>query len=203
LQGLASTPERRGEAKARWLSNTDGQHPCDAAERKRCNSVDVLGEAAYLKVKRYSLGMRKKLLLARAVLHRPEILYLDEPTANLDVYSASIVYRILRRMLAEGSTIVLTTHNMKEVQEMCDRVAILCKGCLIALDTPMALRQQHHRRTADVVLQDGSKLKLDLDREEDRLRLAELVRSGETVSVQTREFDFHDAFLKLTGQGFE
>jgi ABC-type multidrug transport system ATPase subunit len=168
-----------------------------------CLKMVELDEAADLQVKRYSLGMRKKLLLARAILHRPEILYLDEPTANLDVYSASIVHRILRNMLADGSTIILTTHNMKEVQEICHRVAILCKGCLIALDTPLALRQQHHHRTADLICGDGSKLQLNLDRETDRNRLVELLHAGSVASMHTREFDFHDAFLKLTGQAFD
>lgn len=168
-----------------------------------CLRLVELDEAADLQVKRYSLGMRKKLLLARAILHRPEILYLDEPTANLDVYSAAVVYRILRTMLADGCTVVLTTHNMKEVQEICHRVAILCRGCLIALDTPLALRQQHHQRTADVIHNDGTRLQLDLDKDADRLRLADLMRAGHTASVQTREFDFHDAFLKLTGQAFD
>jgi ABC-type multidrug transport system ATPase subunit len=74
--------------------------------------------------------MRRKLLLARALLHRPLILYLDEPTANLDVHSAAIVRQILREQINQGGTVVLTTHNLKEVEEICDRVAILERGRL-------------------------------------------------------------------------
>src|SRR5208337_5342479 len=96
-----------------------------------------LGEAAHLPVRAYSLGMRRKLLLARALLHRPRLLYLDEPSANLDIHSTEVVHRILRGLTAEGVTVLLTTHNMQEVEEICDRVAILCRGRLAALDSPL------------------------------------------------------------------
>src|SRR5205823_12537455 len=116
------------------------------AERRRideCLALVELSEAGHLPVRAYSLGMRRKLLLARAVLHRPPLLYLDEPTANLDIHSAGLVRRILRELVAGGGTVLLTTHNMQEVEEICDRVAILCRGRLVALDTPLALRRLH------------------------------------------------------------
>jgi ABC-type multidrug transport system ATPase subunit len=168
-----------------------------------CLNMVELDEVADVKVKGYSLGMRKKLLIARALLHRPELVYLDEPTANLDVHSATVVHRILRRLVDSGGTVVMTTHNMDEVQEICDRVAILCRGKLIALDTPLALRQRHQDRKADAVLPDGSRRTFDLDRPAEREELAGLVVADKIASVQTREFDFHAAFLKLTGTQFE
>jgi len=168
-----------------------------------CFRMVELDEAADLKVKGYSLGMRKKLLIARALLHRPALLYLDEPTANLDVHSAALIHRILRDLLAQGCTVVMTTHNMDEVQEICTRVAILCKGKLVALDTPLSLRQQHHERKADVILTDETKLVIDLDSPDDRAKLAGHVSAGRIASLQTREFDFHAAFLKLTGTEFD
>src|SRR5204862_2138404 len=90
-----------------------------------------LGDAGDVLVRGYSLGMRRKLLVARALLHRPPLLYLDEPTANLDVHSAAVVRRILRQHVEAGNTVLLTTHNMQEVEAICDRVAILCRGKLI------------------------------------------------------------------------
>src|SRR5947209_13996302 len=90
-----------------------------------------LSEAADVPVRAYSMGMRRKLLLARAMLHRPVLLYLDEPTANLDGHSTALVRRTLKRLTAAGCTVVLTTHDMAEVEEMCDRVAILCQGRLV------------------------------------------------------------------------
>jgi len=162
-----------------------------------------LDEAGDVPVKGYSLGMRRKLLLARSLLHNPQVLYLDEPTANLDIHSAEVVHRILRELVKNGATVVLTTHDMKEVEQICDRVGIMCKGKLVALDSPLALRTAHTERRADVILQDGERLVFDLDAEGDQQKLAEVIRAGTAASVQTREFDFHAAFLKLTGLKFE
>jgi ABC-2 type transport system ATP-binding protein len=168
-----------------------------------CLRLVELEEAADLPVRGYSLGMRRKLLLARALLHEPRVLYLDEPTANLDIHSAEVVHRILRERVAAGATVVLTTHDMDEVEKICDRVGIVCRGRLVALDSPLALRTAHTERRADVILDTGERLSFDLDADTDRQKLAEVVRAGRAVSVKTREFDFHAAFLKLTGQAFE
>lgn len=167
-----------------------------------CLALVELTDAADLPVRAYSLGMRRKLLLARALLHRPPLLYLDEPTANLDIHSAALVRRILRELVAAGGTVVLTTHNMEEVEEVCDRVAILCRGRLAALDTPLALRRQHVERKVDVVLTDGGRHVFDLDRDDERAGLGRRVAAGEVAALQTREFNFHEAFLKLTGTAF-
>jgi ABC-type multidrug transport system ATPase subunit len=173
------------------------------ARVEQCLELVELGEAASLPVRAYSLGMRRKLLLARALLHRPRLLYLDEPTANLDIHSTAIVHRILRTLTAEGATVLLTTHNMREVEEVCDRVAILCRGRLIALDSPLALRQEHVERKVDVVRTDGGRQVFDLDDDAERARLGQHVAAGEVASLRTREFNFHETFLKLTGTAFE
>jgi len=170
---------------------------------KACLRMVELDEAADVAVRGYSMGMRKKLLLARALLHDPPIMYLDEPTANLDIYSAGIVHRILRERVRQGKTVLLTTHNMTEVEEICDRVGIVCKGKLVALDTPIALRQQHTERRVDVILDGGERLIFDLESAPDRDRLADYTRADRVTSIHTREFDFHSTFLKLTGQVFE
>lgn len=173
--------------------------------RLRANDVlemVELDEAADLPVRGYSLGMRKKLLLARALLHEPRILYLDEPTANLDIHSAEVVHRILRERVKLGATIILTTHNMDEVEKICDRVGIVCRGKLMALDSPLALKQEHTERKVDVIRNDGERLVFDMDCCRNRTELAELLTSGHVAGMRTREFDFHATFLKLTGQAF-
>jgi ABC-type multidrug transport system ATPase subunit len=177
-----------------------------AAPRLRVRDVlkmVELDEAADLPVRGYSLGMRKKLLLARALLHEPRILYLDEPTANLDIHSAEVVHRILRERVKLGATIILTTHDMDEVEKICDRVGIVCRGKLVALDSPLALKQEHTERKVDVIRDDGERLVFDMDDGASRQKMAELVTTGRVASVRTREFDFHATFLKLTGQTFE
>lgn len=167
-----------------------------------CLDLVELSEAGDVRVKGYSLGMRRKLLLARALLHQPRLLYLDEPTANLDIHSAAIVRRILRKLVKEGTTVVLTTHNMQEVEEVCDRVGILCRGELIALGTPLSLRMEHAERMVDVILADGTRWVLDLDDPDQRQLLAEHVNEDRIATVKTREFNFHETFLKLTGTEF-
>jgi len=173
------------------------------ARIEECLEMVQLLDAADIPVKSYSLGMKKKLLLARALLHDPPILYLDEPTANLDIASCGIVHRILRQRVKAGHTVLLTTHNMKEVEEICDRVGIMCRGKLVALDSPLNLRQNHTERKVDVIRHSGERLAFDLDDPAQRAALAAVTAAGDVGSMHTREFDFHSTFLKLTGTEFE
>ncbi len=170
---------------------------------RECLKMVELDEAGDVPVRGYSLGMKKKLLVARALLHDPPVYYLDEPTANLDIHSADVVHRILRDRVAAGATVVMTTHDMAEVEKICDRVGIVCKGKLIALDSPHRLKQQHTERKADIVLKSNERVVIDLDADADRNKLADIVRSGAVSTFRTREFDFEATFLKLTGQRFE
>ncbi len=101
-----------------------------------------LMEVADKHVQAYSLGMRRKLLLARALLHRPRVLYLDEPTANLDPGAAALVCRLLRTQADGGCTVILATHHLPEAMELCDRVAVLRGGRLTALGTPDVLQSE-------------------------------------------------------------
>ena len=164
-----------------------------------------LSEAADLAVGSYSKGMRRKLLIAREILHRPRILYLDEPTANLDAHSTELVRNLLRELAAEGATIFLTTHNMEEVEQICDRVAILCRGELVDCDTPTNFVTRHATRIVKAQFEREGSVKresLNLDIEPERNRLAEIVRDEQCVRVHSQEFDFEDVFLKLTGQAY-
>lgn len=174
-----------------------------ASRIDECLDMVQLSDAADVAVKGYSLGMKKKLLLARALLHDPPVMYLDEPTANLDIASCGVVHRILRQRVKDGHTVLLTTHNMQEVEEICDRVAIMCKGSLVALDSPLNLRRSNTERKVDVVRKSGERHAFDLDDETQRRSLAELTQTGDIASMHTREFDFHSTFLKLTGTKFE
>src|SRR5207237_4852306 len=107
-----------------------------------------------------------------------------------------VVHRILRELVADGGTVVLTTHDMDEVEKICDRVGIMCKGKLVALDSPLALRTQHTEKKADVVLHDGEHLTFNLDNPADRGIFAEVIQTNRAATVRTREFDFHATFLK-------
>lgn len=101
-----------------------------------------LSERADEKVGGYSKGMKQRLALSRALIHKPELLFLDEPTSGLDPMAARHVHQLITRMSEEGRTIFLCTHNLVEAQRLCDRVAVLEHGRLLALGTPAELAQQ-------------------------------------------------------------
>ena len=100
--------------------------PRAAGRATACELVELRGGRRPAGPRATRSGMRKKLLLARALLHEPPVLYLDEPTANLDIHSARVVHRILRERVTAGHTVLLTTHDMDEVEKICDRVGIMC-----------------------------------------------------------------------------
>jgi ABC-2 type transport system ATP-binding protein len=100
-----------------------------------------LTEAADRRVEEFSRGMKQKLHLARGLLHDPEILFLDEPTIGLDPKSARETRKFVRGLVAEGVTIFLTTHYMFEAEELCQRIAVLTRGRIAALDTVPGLRR--------------------------------------------------------------
>lgn len=101
-----------------------------------------LTERAKDKVPRYSGGMAQRLMLARALMHDPEVLFLDEPTNNLDPQTRHFLWERIRTLHRQGVTIVLTTHDMNEAESLCDRVAIVDHGKVLVLDTPAALKKQ-------------------------------------------------------------
>lgn len=101
-----------------------------------------LGARANEKLKNYSNGMKQRLLIARALLHEPEILFMDEPTLGLDPMIAHEIRQLISQLAEDGRTIFLTTHYMEEADRLCDRVAIINHGRIIALDTPWQLKEK-------------------------------------------------------------
>lgn len=92
------------------------------------------------KTKGFSKGMKQRLILAMAMIHEPELLFLDEPTSGLDVQSARLIRDLIRELNQKGVTVFLTTHNIEEANQMCDRVAIINSGEIAAIDRPENLR---------------------------------------------------------------
>jgi ABC-type multidrug transport system ATPase subunit len=112
--------------------------PVKEANERSARLLEGLGlsERKDSQVQTYSGGMRKRLILAMALLPDPEIVFLDEPTSALDVQSTRFIRMMLRNLRKDGKTLFLTTHNMDEAAELCDRIAIINRGKLVALDTP-------------------------------------------------------------------
>jgi len=130
-----------------------------AAESRRI--ADELLEQFHLekwaKASVYALsgGMAQRLMVARAIFHRPAVLFLDEPTAGLDPQSRLALWEILRELNGDGQTILLTTHYMEEADQLCDRLAIMDHGRILALDTPAGLKQAVDADTIVTVVATG------------------------------------------------
>ena len=115
-----------------------------AVARKRIPvllSVVGLSDRAEERVEKYSRGMKQRLHIAKAMVHDPELLFLDEPTIGLDPAGARDIRNMIRDMKGQGKTIMLTTHYMFEAEELCERVGVISKGKIVALDTPAALKK--------------------------------------------------------------
>lgn len=161
--------------------------------------VDLLGRAKD-KVQNYSNGMKQRLLIARAILHRPQIIFLDEPTRGLDPVVGREIRRLIVDMSKQGVTIFLTTHYMEEADQLCDRVAFLSEGRIVALDTPANLKTAHGKPQVDVTLENGERVSIDLDGAGAGTQLAQLVSNGQVRTLHSAEATLEDVFIQLAGR---
>jgi ABC-2 type transport system ATP-binding protein len=117
-----------------------------------------LWEKRDVKAEDFSKGMRRRLTIAMAIIHKPTLLFLDEPTPGLDAQSARAIRGLIRQMNAEGTTIFLTTHQIEEASQLCDRVAIINHGRIAAIDTPERLKRAFQRvQSVEVALEPEGK----------------------------------------------
>jgi ABC-2 type transport system ATP-binding protein len=116
-----------------------------AARRRAREMMDVfdLHGKAKVRAPKLSGGMRRRLLLARALMHQPRLVILDEPTAGVDFELRMELWRYIRRLHGEGTTILLTTHYLEEAEELCEEIALIRGGALVARDTAEALRHAY------------------------------------------------------------
>jgi fluoroquinolone transport system ATP-binding protein len=162
-----------------------------------------LGQDADKRVGEFSKGMRGRLTLARALQHRPELLFLDEPTAGLDPSTARQIRHVIEGARAHGATIFLTTHDMVTAQELCDRVAFLNEGRITAIDSPQALRRSYGRRALRVeVVRDGVReaREFDLERLGENQSFLAWIGAGTVESMHTLETTLEDVFVQVTGR---
>ena len=172
------------------------------------------------KVGAFSKGMKQRLALARALLHEPKVLFLDEPTAGLDPEAAQEVRQMIKKLSSEGRTIFLSTHNLAEAEFLCHRIAII-RTRLLALDTPNDLRQRLFRRRVVVrleavpvglpgavrrlsfvkeVSEEGEKLQVDLtDPDRNRPELVKCIveAGGRVLEVSEEQHSLEEVYLSL------
>ncbi|MCE4956578.1 ABC transporter ATP-binding protein [Macrococcoides caseolyticum] len=148
-------------------------------------------------VKKLSKGMRQRILLAKALLHQPKLLFLDEPTSALDPNTTRHIHKGLLKLKENGTTIFLTTHDMDEAESLCDRIALIDNGKLIALDTPDNLRYRHSDQTIIVEMNDLTHRKVH---KEDVVQITELLNSKQVKRIYTNEPTLGEVFIKVTGK---
>jgi ABC-2 type transport system ATP-binding protein len=154
-------------------------------------------------IRSYSNGMKQRLLIARALLHRPRILFLDEPTKGLDPTASRQIRDLVTELAAQGVTILLTTHYMEEADQLCRRVAFLNEGRIVAMDTPQKLKVSHGQRLVRAVFKDGSDRTVSLDNPADGKQLGEWAARGDILTVHSAEATLEQIFIRLTGKGLD
>lgn len=157
------------------------------------------------RVETYSKGMKQRLMIARALVNRPRILFLDEPTEGLDPASAVAIRNVILEERARGATVFLTTHDMMEADKLADRVAFINQGKIVALDTPHALKQRYGQRRlrAQVAAADGglAEREIVLDRPETAAEMQALFSQEQVITVHSEEATLEDIFIDITGRG--
>jgi ABC-2 type transport system ATP-binding protein len=146
-------------------------------------------------VRDFSGGMQRRLLILRALVSRPRVLFLDEPTVGLDPQVRRQLWNLIQGLKREGITIILTTHYIEEAEMLCDRVGVLNRGRLIALDTPAALVAQVGGYVVET-LNSGQRQYLLVKDKEDAYARAQTEPSG----VIIRQANLEDVFIQLTGE---
>lgn len=198
-QALALYDDLTARENLLFLCRLYGLSRADEKARAR-ELLELVGltERADHRVSGFSGGMKRRLNLAAALVHRPRLILLDEPTVGVDPHSRNALFETIERLRAEGVTIVYTTHYMEEAQRLCDRVAIVDHGRLLALDTVEGLLRAHGGRTV-----------LEFDRADGEHRvesqnpiedLSRVLGAGDVLGVRMKRPDLESVFLSLTGR---
>jgi len=166
-----------------------------------------LDNDGHMRVGEFSKGMRNRLTLARALLNKPRLLFLDEPTAGLDPFNAHRVRDLIERQRAGGATVFLTTHDMWAADQLCDRVAFIVDGRIRLIDSPRHLKLEHgkrairveYRATGDHGRQTTHCVDYDLDGLADNAEFSDILRRHEIETIHTLEASLESIFIEVTG----
>ncbi|UFJ41373.1 ABC transporter ATP-binding protein [Brevibacillus humidisoli] len=150
------------------------------------------------RVSDYSKGMKTRLVLARAIVTKPRILFLDEPTSGMDPEIAAYVREVLLSLNQEGTTMFLTTHDMHEAETLCDRIAFFHNGRIVDIDSPEHYRKKYGQQQVIVELA-GEQLCLDRYRDWDRLN--KIWTEQKWSSIRSKEATLEEIFIKVVGRG--
>ena len=155
------------------------------------------------KAGKLSKGQKQRLGLARAVLHKPKILFLDEPTSGLDPATAKHIHSMFLELKKEGVAIFLTTHNMDEATKLCDIVALLNEGHIVEYGTPKELCLRYNdQKSYNITLTNGDTLLLE-DTVENYSKINDYFFNEKIASIHSNEPTLEDVFIKVTGRSLE
>ncbi|MFC4402408.1 ABC transporter ATP-binding protein [Gracilibacillus xinjiangensis] len=167
--------------------------------------IDVMLDEVNLKearskvVSKLSKGMKQRVLLAKALIHQPELVFLDEPTSALDPGNAAHIQRGLQKLNEAGTTIFITTHDMEEATELCDRVAFLNNGKIQELGSPDALRYKYSTHAFHVETFSSEWLVIE-NKAENADKIRDLIASGQVKAIHSDNPTLGQIFLKVTGK---
>jgi len=155
------------------------------------------------RVATFSKGMKSKLNFARSLINDPEVWFLDEPTTGLDPVGRRLIKNIILQKRKEGKAIFLTTHNMNDADELCDRVGFIVEGKLVLIESPKELKIRHGKKIVKVeYLKDNELISQDFDLKDlaDNKLFLNLLKSGNVQTIHTAEATLDDIFIKATGR---
>lgn len=163
-----------------------------------------LGEDGQMLASQYSKGMRHRLNIARSLLHNPELLFMDEPTAGLDPVNARRIKDLVLAQRAAGKTVFLTTHDMTIADELCDRVALIVDGQIALVDSPRALKLKYgtpNVRVEYATNGDTSIQEFKMEGLGENAEFLALLRSGNMQTMHSTEATLESIFIEVTGRG--
>ncbi|MEK6775580.1 MAG: ABC transporter ATP-binding protein [bacterium] len=169
-------------------------------KQRRERASEILGfvgleDKCKVQVDHFSGGMKRRLLIARALMHRPRVLFLDEPTVGLDPQIRRKIWGLIQDLKDQGITILITTHYIEEAEALCHRVGIMQKGDLIALDSPNGLKRDLGEYAVECQNRNGCDIRFFKERGD-----AVAYAGGLNKDVMIRQTNLEDVFLNLTGE---
>lgn len=159
-----------------------------------------LSDSLNKKVEAYSKGMKMRLNFIRAIMHDPDIIFFDEPTAGLDPVNARKIREHILALKQRGKTIFITTHNMTSADELCDRVAFIADGELLVTASPASLKHKHGREVVKVELKSGQSEEFPVTDLGHNEAFLSFLNQGELLRINTLEATLEEVFIQVTGK---